>query len=161
MKRFAAIAFLIAALGWSPAQAQSSPPSGDVEFAYARPGQPTITVNVLGQVAQPGRWRIEEDVDLVNFLTVLRPVGVGLSAADTRQQQLVRVYRPAGDGRALVFESGIPELLSGSRRAVELVDGDTVVVETMSRSRFNLQTGVSLVGALASVVLLVLQVSDR
>jgi hypothetical protein len=149
---------LLAPAGELAAQSASLPTA--IEYEYARPGQPTMTVLVLGQVAQPGRWRVERDVDFVDFLTAVRPLGAGMDLPETSQRMNIKVYRPVGDSRALIFEGDLDSVLSGDRRAVELAEGDALMVETISRNRFGLRTAATVVGALSSLVVLIIQLSD-
>ena len=127
---------------------------------YARPGRATISVYVWGTVEFPGIWRVEREVDLVEFLSALRVPEVGQSDARTSRRTVLRIYRKAANQRSMTYQASLDELLTQQAIYPTLEDEDVLQVETISRKRLGWRDIGTIVGTVSSLVLLALRVSD-
>jgi hypothetical protein len=167
-----AVAFLLFSLApflasTPPVAAQEVPSPGltsplENPNRFARPGVPTNEVWVWGEVSQPGIWRVERGVDLVQFLSHLRVVGVGQEQADRVRRFTVKIYRGQPRDRSLIYEVRLDELLEQGGDYPDLEEGDILAVEVEERrTRLRIfQTVVGAIGSGASLALLFLRLSD-
>lgn len=132
----------------------------DYENVYARPGQPTNTVRVWGQVSQPGLWRVEQGTDLLDFLTILQVPGVGRDEAGYRQHFTIRVYRQEGQDRSEIFSQRLDHMLEGEAQYPVLEEDDILAVEARRRRAVGLQTVRTALQVVSTAVSLVL-IYDR
>ena len=147
----------------APAQAQGLPDlSAGTNYThqYARPGRPTISVYVWGAVEMPGTWKVEPDVDLVEFLSTVRVPGTGQSDPRTRKNTVVRIYKKNADTRSLVYEVPLNDLLTQKVTYPGLHDQDVLQVETISKPRFGWRDVGSIIGTASSLLLLFIRLSD-
>ena len=130
---------------------------------FARPGVPTNEVWVWGEVSQPGIWRVERGVDLVQFLSHLRVVGVGQEQAERVRRFTVKIYRGQPRDRSLIYEVRLDELLEQGGDYPDLEEGDILAVEVEERrTRLRIfRTVVGAIGSGASLALLFLRIFDR
>jgi hypothetical protein len=116
----------------------------------------------LGEVSQPGIWRVERGADLVQFLSHLRVPGLLQQQSQTRSEFTLKIYRGAAQSRELIYEIRLDELLEEGGDYPELQDGDILAVELRQRQSrlqlFRLVTGV--VSSAASLTLLFLRLRD-
>lgn len=156
------------ALGTSPqlVSAQGLPlPEEDVR-TLARPGQPTITVYLWGTVGSPGVWRVERDMDLVRFLSVVQVPGIGGEDQNVRRNFKLRIYRRVygtddGDRRE-VYTEDVSNLLEGDAKIPpSLQDGDIIAVETQTRRKFSFRTVFEVVRTTASLLTLYFLIDDQ
>lgn len=137
-------------------------PTTDSQFIrmYARPQFPTIHVFVWGDVASPGVWRVEPEVDLVELLSA---AGAARNDNEDRSGETtshLRVYRTVGEQRSIVYERELAAVLSGGDYPA-LAEGDVVEVTTERiERRETLQTVTQIVGAASAVVLLIFRLVD-
>lgn len=99
-----------------------------MENVYVRPGQPAQIVYVAGAVALPGRWRVEQSVQLWDLLAVANPSVVTTEGSQTLEDARVLVYRVNNQGRSLVFDESMESLLTSGSASLRLEEGDIVVV---------------------------------
>lgn len=126
---------------------------------YAPPGVPTQTIYIWGSVGVPGVWRVEQDIDLVELLSAARLTGVGRDDPGVRESNRIQVYRRSGgEGRELVYEASLDDVLSPGATYPTLQDQDVIEVETVTRNRFGFRDAISLIGTGASLTLLVLRI---
>jgi hypothetical protein len=144
----------------SPVHAQGTGALGDADtfvFEYARPGEATILVNVWGNVARAGLWRVERDVDLVEFLSVVEVPGVGTNRIGTRSRNVVTVYRQREGERTVVYRRNLEDILEDGVQYPRLENRDVLEIETTQRQRIGFRlvsTIISTVSSTASLILL-------
>ena len=125
------LAVLLAA---SAASAQPVEPVGASVYRYVAPGRPSVTVDVWGGVAQPGRYLVEPDVSLLDVLALSG--GPALVAGDDQASRTatVTVTRGQGAARTVAARLTLADLADGA--AVPAIgDGDLVVVRTSGAGR--------------------------
>ena len=142
-------------------RAQSNPPPEEMTQTYARPGIPTQTVYLWGDVSTAGVWRVERNIDLVELLSAARLTGIGQGNPGYRQRTVIQIYRRSGtSGHTLVYEATAEELLAPEATYPGLEDQDVVEVETRTRRKIGFQLVSSIIGTAASLTLLVLRLTD-
>lgn len=162
-RRFAVLwlgTLLIASLGPVPVGAQSLDRIDETRstvryFYFARPGEATVQVSVWGTVPQPGIYEIPLGTDLERLLTMAGGTANEPRTEDVERQTTVRLYRPRGGARELLYEASVEELLRETSRYPELQDEDVMVVETTVDEQFRLRDVFTYVSGIATVVLLI------
>ena len=143
--------FLIA--GVDTAQAQQEGKITD----FSRPGRPTMMIYVWGTASTPGIWKVERDVDFLELLSAAQIPNFANIESTSKQTVNVRVYRTTGGRRVEIFASEMKKLLTDGKDYPGLQEGDIILLETITKQRFNLQTIFSAIGAAASIVLLIIR----
>lgn len=139
-----------------PVSAQDLVVQRPMENVYARPGQPTQIVYVAGAVALPGRWRVEQSVQLWDLLAVANPSVVTTEGSQTLEDARVLVYRVTNQGRSPVFNESVESLLTSGSASLSLEEGDIVVVnliEIAESTTISLGDVVSIVSSVAGLAL--------
>ena len=138
-------------------ESQALDGSDSFVFDFSRPGEATILVNVWGNVGRAGLWRVEREVDLVEFLSVVEVPGVGTNRIGTRARNVVTVYRQRNGERRIVYQKNLEDILEDGARYPQLRDRDVLEIETTQRQRIGFRlvsTIVSTVSSTASLILL-------
>lgn len=133
-------------------------------FTFARPGENTIQILLLGDTGRDGIYEIGEGTDLAEFIALAGGAGESPLGAGERRNITVRLLRPGEDGqRRVVYESGMSELLE--RRDYPTLESDDVLrVEVQSRRVFGWRDALSIVSGASTIILLVdriIRISDR
>ncbi len=127
---------------------------------YWRPGYPTITINVMGNVDQSGLWKIERDLDFIELASVLN-----IARFESGREKVittVRIYRGPSSSRALVYEAELVDILESVAPYPRLNDADLLVVEQKTKGNgVTLRTVTSTIAAIGSVILITLRILDR
>lgn len=127
--------------------------SGTSYYTFARPGQNTIEVLILGDVGRSGLYRIGEDTDLAQLMALSGGTGTGNQGNTT-----IRLYRPDNGQRDLIFEADLDEFIARSGAVPALEEGDVIRVRT--REGFNWRDALRIVTAVSSLTWTVLRIVD-
>jgi len=120
-----------------PARGQQFPEGlqvgGTSYYTFARPGQNTIQVLLLGDVGQSGLYKIGENIDLARLLALSGggAQGRGRTRLGRRGDTKVRLYRPENGKRTLILEAELDELVARTEYP-DLKTGDVIRVEAQS-----------------------------
>ena len=133
-----------------PATAQDLPARPPGVNDYGRPGVPRVTVYLWGD-ANTGVWTIEENTDLVEFLSVASERTVD-TRADTRAVRILKIYRDGYANDEPFFEHRLDDLFARRSAAPSLQNGDIVVLETRERRRFTWRDITSVTGTIVGLV---------
>lgn len=123
---------------------------GSSYHMFARPGQNTIQVLVLGDVGQPGMYEIGEGLDLAQLLALSGGPGLQRSARN-RSETTLRLYRPQDGQRELIFEAEMEGFMREREAYPSLRQGDVFQVETVERERFGWRDALRILTAAATV----------
>ena len=126
---------------------------------YASPGSSTIQVYVWGSVRNPGIWRIEPNLDLVELLSAVGVAGVGEDQLDFSQHVNLRIYRTIEGNRRMIYEERLDDVLAESATYPPLQESDVLEVETERRRQFGFQFFSQIVGTTATLALLILRLT--
>lgn len=128
---------------------------------FARPGQPTLIVNVWGGVGQPGIWRVEQNVDLIELLSVVQVPGLGIENPGIRQKTLITLYRVEQGRHREVYKENLAHILQDGSALPMVQDGDVLAVTQVRRRNFGLTFFSSIVGTASSLTLLILRLTQN
>lgn len=126
---------------------------------FARPGQNTVQVMVVGSGIQTGLYELGEGTDLEQ-LVALGGYSPGVRQARNERTVTIELYRDDADGnRTLVYESSLDGLVAAQQAAPVLQMGDVARVEVIDRERFSWRDGLRIVTAGASLALIIERLS--
>ena len=129
----------------------------DLAYHYfVRAGQPTIQVQVLGTLAEPGLYEVTEGTDLGQLIALAGGPLAAARKAGNRRTAMIRLFRPASDNSLPVYEAEFDYALLNSQPYPSLADGDVLFVEVVEREGVRWQDGLVI---LNSVMLLVLTIA--
>ena len=112
-------------------------------------------VYVWGAVRDPGYFEVGPEVDAVRLLALAGgPQGDGARAQEVVTDATVAIVRP---GAGVVYQATLEEFVTGTDLPA-LTDGDALQVEVVQRSRFTFREGLSIVGSVATLGLVVFQI---
>lgn len=120
---------------------------------YARPGQNTVQVLVLGSGIQAGLYEVGEGTDIAQLvgLSGYRP---GVRRARDDRTVTIQLYRDNTNGqRGLVYDSSLSDLVAEQSAYPTLQTGDIVRVEVVDRERFSWRDGLQIFTAGAAIAL--------
>ena len=123
----------------------------EIETRYER------GVYVWGAVRTPGFFQVGPGVDAVRLLALAGGPQIG-GAQDSGviQDATVSIIR---SGQGTVFESTLEAFVAGTA-VPPLQDGDALQVDIVRRSRFTFRDGLSVVGSVAALALVILRIAD-
>jgi len=124
---------------------------GTAYYTFARPGQNTIEVLVLG--GQSGIYEIGEDINLGQLMALAGGGGRG----GRRTKVRIHLYRLENGQRTKLLGEGIKDLAARSRYP-PLQDGDVVRIET--RERFNWRDLLQISTTVLSLTITILTLFD-
>jgi len=151
-----AVVLLFALTAWVvpvhvPAHAQQF---GDIRTegtsyrVFARPGENTVQVYVLGDLGQPGVYSVGADTELAQLVALTGgPGGTTRGRSDTT----IRLYRAENGQRELIYEAELDEFIERSDVHPDLQSGDILQVETIQREGFGWRDGLRILTAAASL----------
>jgi len=125
---------------------------GTAYFTFARPGQNTIEVLVLGG-RQAGIYEIGEDINLGQLMALAG--GGGREGRRTKVR--LYLYRLEGGQRTRVLKEGMEDFASRSQYP-SLQDGDVIRIET--RERFNWRDILQISGTVLGLTTTILTLFD-
>jgi hypothetical protein len=152
---YAAGLILLLILSAGPVRAQDlggREAGGTAYYTFARPGQNTIEVLVLGG-GQSGIYEIGEDINLGQLMALAGGGGRG----GRRTKVRIHLYRLENGQRTKVLGEGIKDLAARSRYP-SLQDGDVVRIET--RERFNWRDYLRITSTVLGLTITILTLFD-
>lgn len=130
-------------------------------FTFARPGENTIQVLVIGDT-RDGIYEIGEGTNLAEFVALSGGAGEGPlqagSPLDAREirRVTIRLFRKDEDGqRRIVYEAPIEDLVEIRTAYPELRHEDVLRVEIERRRPFGWRDALTIVGAASSIIILI------
>jgi hypothetical protein len=126
---------------------------GTSYHVFARPGQNTVQVLVLGSGINAGLYEIGDGTDLAQ-LVALSGYGPGVRRARDDRTVTIQLYRDnARRERRLVYDSTLDSLVTAQAPYPTLQTGDILRVEVVDRERFSWRDGLQIFTAAAAVAL--------
>lgn len=162
----AAVCFsLLVSLSLAAIDTQAQDLTGGLEsegtsyHVFARPGQNTVQVMVLGSGIQTGLYEIGEGTDLAQLVALSR-YQPGVRRARDERTVTIRLYRDDARGqRRLVYDSSLDRLVAAQTSYPTLQAGDILRVEIVDRERFSWRDGLQIFTAAAAVALTIERLS--
>ena len=161
MTRYLLICFLMVGFADGTVYAQALPTlRGDIAsyYRFADPSDITIEVKVWGAVLNPGLYEVRENISLSTLLSLAggpRATTLEGGRASTFKVQLYRL-RAEGQSQYQLFSETVMdnELVALAQDPI-LMNGDMLITEERTRRRFGWRDGISILTALASVILVI------
>lgn len=124
-------------------------------YNYAEPGEITVLAQVLGTVRFPGLYTLARGTRFSELLALAGGPAITERPRQNKRTVAIRLYRLRGDDRVLIKESVGAEVLDPSGGDPEIAAGDIVLVESVVRQGVTWRDIFPIVGAVASVTLIV------
>jgi hypothetical protein len=125
---------------------------GTSYYVYARPGQNTIQVTVLGSGVQTGIYELGEGTDLER-LVALGGYSPGVRQSSNDRSVSIQLYRNSDGQRELIYDASLEAMIAAEAPAPMLQMGDIARIEVVDRERFSWRDGLSIATAAASIAL--------
>ena len=129
--------------------------SGTSYHVFAKEGEATVEIMVLGSVGRPGVYVIGTEIELDQLMALTGGTSFETSAT-TKTRTTVRIFRKIPDRRELLYEAPIDRMMTEPGRYPPLQDGDIVLVESITEERtpFTWREVLSIISSIASLVLI-------
>ena len=119
---------------------------------YGRPGYPRMTIYVWGN-ADNGVWNVEKGTDLLEFVSVISRTRMSENSPDRRRIEKLSLYRDQRPGHGEPFyETDVKAMFAARDSYPALQEGDILVLETQTRSRFTWRDIARVTGTIAALV---------
>ncbi|NBB86347.1 MAG: hypothetical protein GVY12_09065 [Bacteroidetes bacterium] len=146
---------LAAAPGVAHAQFSGLESQGTNYYTFARPGENTIQILMLGDTGRDGIYEIGEGTDLAEFIALAGGAGESPLGARERQNVTIRLLRKGDDGqRRVIYESSITDLLVDSDYPT-LQRDDVLRIRVRRRQVFGWRDALQIVTSASTLILLV------
>ena len=157
MKRCLLIGFVIAGFASGAVHAQTiNALRGGAYYRFADESDLTMEIKVWGAVNNPGLYEVREGLNLSTVLSLAGGPQAGVQARNTVSTFTVRLYRlQTGDRYQLFTETLMENRIGLLNSDPVLVRGDMVIAEERTRQRFGWRDGLSILTAVATVVLVI------
>lgn len=124
-------------------------------YTFARPGESTIQILMLGDTGRDGIYEIGEGTDLAEFIALAGGAGEGPLSPRQRRDVTIRLLRMDDDGqRRIIYEASVDELVE--RMDYPTLQRDDVLrIRVRQRQRFGWRDALQIVSGASTVILLV------
>jgi hypothetical protein len=146
------------------AQAQFSglQSEGTNYYTFARAGENTIQLLMIGDTNRDGIYEIGEGTDLAEFIAVSGGVGEGVRSGRERRTVRIRLIRDTQEGRReVVYEADLSDFLMRDTAYPTLESGDIVRVEVERNERLGVREILQVVSTLTTIGLLIERIARR
>lgn len=150
----------MASVGPFEAQAQEQPQMAAESRAlftptvkdYGRPGFPRMTIYVWGN-ADSGVWNVEKGTDLLEFVSVISRARMTENSPERRRIEKLSIYRDQQPGGGDPFyETDVRDIFAARDSYPALQEGDILLLETQTRTRFTWRDIARVTGTIAALV---------
>lgn len=125
---------------------------------FARQGEATIQILVLGSVAAPGVYEVGVSVEMDQLLALAG--GTPLTTTDGSESEItIRLFREEASLRELIYEASLEQMLAEPGLYPPLNDGDVFTVETIvsAGQRLNVLDIVNVLASITSIIVIFLR----
>lgn len=152
---FLLIGILAFAPGLVHAQFGGLESQGTNYYTFARPGENTIQILMLGDTGRDGIYEIGEGTDLAEFIALAGGAGESPLSPRQRRDVTIRLLRMEDDGqRRLVYESSLEDMLKRSDYPT-LQRDDVLRIRVRQRELFGWRDALQIVTSASTLILLV------
>lgn len=123
-------------------------------FVFARPGEATIQVHVMG-AGGSGVYEVSEETDLGTLLVLTGGMMLPPRLKGEERNTTIRLYHREGDRRSLSYEASLEAFVADPGGYPLLREGDVVAIETIEKRRFSWRDLFSIGTAAATIVIAV------
>lgn len=121
-------------------------------YVYHEPGQATIQVAVEGAVRYPGLYEVALGTDLGRVLALSGGPAFDARQPDQKQRVEIRLFR---QNRGMIYGATLQDLASNPEVYPDLHEGDSMVVEVITKRTFGWQDAVTIAGGVSAIAFLV------
>ena len=159
---YSLVGLLVVVAGIETASGQEFRRLGDMKtegtsyHIFAKEGEATIELILLGEVGAPGIYVVNTDVELDELIALSGGYPL-ISSSDADVTVTIRLFRGEGEGREMLYEASSVDMLSQPGLFPALQEGDVVTVEryTHRRRRINILQLISVATSVTSLILLI------
>lgn len=127
--------------------------SGTAYYTFARPGEATIRVLVVG--AGGGIYEVGQNIRMDEFLALLGGAPSFATQNPGRKTNVdIQLFRTEAGRRTLLYEEELERMILEPAAYPTLQNGDLFVINTVTRNRFGWRDGLTFVTGVSSLVLL-------
>lgn len=149
-------------LGNTTIQAQIVDPSSRAAtisfYKYADPSDITIEVKVWGVARNPGLYEVPQGTRLSVLLSLAGGPSGGVRARENRYTSVVRLFRQQPDGsQILVLDRTLENEMFITDEDPVVMHGDMLVMEEISKRRFDWRDGLLVATSVGTLLLLTQQ----
>ncbi len=123
---------------------------GTALHIFAKEGEVTVQVLLLGEVGSPGVYEIGTQIRLDQLLAL-----AGGTAFDRDTRITIRVFRGGTSRRNKIYEAKVQDFIEESDRHPILQEGDVVTVESKQRNRLQWRDYLRIANSVTAIVTLV------
>lgn len=124
-------------------------------YYHARSGDAVVQAYVIGAVRASGLYVVTQGTDIGQLFALAGGPMLGERERQDRVEVTIRLYREGGGSRELIYESLLEPMLRDPGAYPTLMDGDVMEVENIRIRAFSWRDGLGLIGAAASVALVI------
>lgn len=128
-------------------------------YRYVEPGQATMRISIWGNVDAPGRYEVQAGTDLLELLSLAGGPTDRLQRSNETLRTSVVLSRKTDMSLSIIFEAPLIDLTTGLTSYPSLQDEDLLKIDTMVSRSFDWRDGITVLGGLATVTLLVLRIT--
>ena len=130
-------------------------------YKYAESGDVTVLVNVWGTVRFPGRYELRQGVHLGDLISLAGgPLDRPLDPEATERTIRIKLSRGGEQGRRIVFDSILAEIVESPESYPVLQEGDVLLIETLDYQKFRLRDALPIANLFATLALIVVRVIE-
>jgi len=153
---------MILSAGEAHAQFSGLQSEGTNYYVFARAGENTIQLLMIGDTNSDGIYEIGEGTDLAEFIAVSGGVGEGVRSGRERRTVTIRLLRETDRGtRTVVYEAQLNDFIEQQTPYPTLQNGDILRVEIERRERIGVRDVLQVVSTLTTIGLLIERVARR
>lgn len=163
LARLLSLALVTACL--APVSAQQLRPTDDRVataggyFTYFLPGERTSQVTVLGTVRLPGLYVVSAGTTMGELLALAGGPGDGPRSSEVERTTTIRLFRATTGGtREVIYDRTAEAFARDAEGYPAVLDGDVLEVSTVEKRLRTYRDTLTIVGAVSTGVIVVLQV---
>lgn len=119
---------------------------------YARPGEVTVKVLVMGAVGRTGIYFVGESTAMDELLALSGGLSTPPETNRQTRDATVRLYRQQGGVRTLIYEAPLDEMLQQPQAYPNLQDEDVFVLDVMIEQHWDWRDYLRVITGISSII---------